>query len=83
MFWNAEDLARKLSQYQDYYNETRVHSSLSKKTPNQKAANDDISNEEIPLENIPGNLTVVDCLIYQLQLKNSNSHRTGLVMAGV
>ncbi len=44
MFWNAKDLARKLGQYQNYYNETRAHSSLNKKTPNQKAANDDIPN---------------------------------------
>jgi putative transposase len=40
LFWNAEDLARKLGQYQDYFNEARAHSSLSKKPPNQKAAND-------------------------------------------
>lgn len=49
LFWNAKDLARKLGQYQDYYNETRAHSSLRKKTPNQKAANDDISNEMLSL----------------------------------
>ena len=52
LFWNAEDLARKLGQYQNYHNETRAHSSLNKKTPNQKAANDDISNEVVPLKNI-------------------------------
>ncbi len=52
LFWNAEDLARKLGRYQIYYNETRAHSSLSKKTPNQKAANDDILNEVVPLKNI-------------------------------
>jgi len=52
LFWNAEDLAKKLSQYQKYYNETRAHSSLSKKTPNQKAANDEISNIVAPLKNI-------------------------------
>ncbi len=52
LFWNAEDLAKKLDQYQNYHNETRAHSSLNKKTPNQKAANDDISNEVVPLKNI-------------------------------
>ncbi len=52
LFWNTKDLAKKLSQYQKYYNETRAHSSLNKKTPNQKAANDDISNEMVPLKNI-------------------------------
>jgi transposase InsO family protein len=45
-FWNAEDLARKLNHYQDYFNETRAHSSLDRKTPNQKASNDDIPNEK-------------------------------------
>ncbi len=52
LFWNAIDLDRKLSQYQDYHNETRAHSSLNKKTPNQKAANDVIPNGVVPLKNI-------------------------------
>lgn len=52
LFWNAEDLAKKLDQYQNYHKETRAHSTLSKKTPNQKVANDDISNEVVPLKNI-------------------------------
>lgn len=51
LFWNVKDLAKKLSQYQKYYNETRAHSSLSKKTPNQKAANDVIPNEKLSLRN--------------------------------
>jgi putative transposase len=36
-FWNAEDLRRKLSQYQDYYNGHRVHRSLKGTTPSEKA----------------------------------------------
>ncbi len=51
LFWNAGDLARKLNQYQDYYNETRAHSSLEKKTPNQKAAGDDRSKKVVTLTN--------------------------------
>jgi len=51
LFWNTKDLAKKLSQYQKYYNETRAHSSLNKKTPNQKAANDVIPNEMLSLRN--------------------------------
>ena len=51
LFWNTKDLAKKLDQYQNYHNETRAHSSLNKKTPNQKAANDDIPNEMLSLRN--------------------------------
>ena len=51
LFWNAKDLTKKLTQYQDYNNETRAHLSLNKKTPNQKAANDDIPNKIAPLRN--------------------------------
>ncbi len=51
LFWDAEDLARKLGQYQNYHNETRVHSSLDRKTPNQKAADNDIPNKMISLRN--------------------------------
>ena len=50
LFWNAEDLARKLDQYKNYHNQTRAHSSLDKKTPNQKAANDDIPNRVVSLK---------------------------------
>jgi len=37
---------------QNYHNEARAHSSLNKKTPNQKAANDEFSNKVAPMENI-------------------------------
>ncbi|MCP5274881.1 MAG: transposase [Burkholderiales bacterium] len=47
LFWNAEDLTRKLNKYQNYFNETRAHSSLDRKTPSQKASNDDILNEKM------------------------------------
>ena len=47
LFWNADDLGKKLSQFQEYFNETRAHSSLERKTPNQKASNDDIPKEKI------------------------------------
>jgi transposase InsO family protein len=33
LFWNATDLERKLTDYQNYYNEHRVHSSLNGCTP--------------------------------------------------
>jgi hypothetical protein len=36
-FWNAVDLARKLGEFRDYYNEHRVHSSLGGTTPAQRA----------------------------------------------
>lgn len=36
-FWNALDLARKLSDYKDYYNAYRVHRSLAGTTPAQCA----------------------------------------------
>ena len=52
LFWNVKDLARKLRQYQDHYNKTRAHSSLSKKIPNQKAAKDDIPNKNAILEEL-------------------------------
>ncbi len=34
LFWNSVDLERKLSSFRDYYNGSRVHSSLSGQTPN-------------------------------------------------
>ncbi len=49
LFWNADDLAIKLNQYQDYYNETRAHSSSSKKTPNQTAAGGTTSKNVVSL----------------------------------
>ena len=36
-FWNANDLQNKLNQFQRYYNDKRGHSSLSRKTPANKA----------------------------------------------
>jgi putative transposase len=36
-FWNAMDLARKLKEYEDYYNAYRVHRSLGGTTPAQRA----------------------------------------------
>jgi Integrase core domain len=36
-FWNAVDLARKLKEYEDYYNACRVHRSLGGTTPAQCA----------------------------------------------
>ena len=38
VFFNERDLQKKLNQFQDYYNERRVHSSLEFKTPKEKAA---------------------------------------------
>ncbi len=35
-FWNAFDLARKLTKFQDYYNKYRVHRSLDGTTPAQR-----------------------------------------------
>jgi hypothetical protein len=36
-FWNAVDLARKLGEFRDYYNEHRVHRSLDDTTPAHRA----------------------------------------------
>jgi len=33
LFWNSLDLERKLSSFREYFNESRVHSSLGGKTP--------------------------------------------------
>jgi putative transposase len=33
LFWNALDLEHKLREFRDYYNSTRVHQSLSGRTP--------------------------------------------------
>jgi len=41
--------AKKLGQYQNYHNETRAHSSLNRKMPNQKTANNVIPNKMTPL----------------------------------
>ncbi len=36
-FWNAVDLARKLSEFRDYYNARRVHRSLNGTPPAQRS----------------------------------------------
>ena len=38
VFFNERDLQEKLNQFQEYYNERRVHSSLGFQTPKEKAA---------------------------------------------
>lgn len=45
LFWNADDLQRKLDQYQHYFNLDRSHQSLFAKTPcqNAQSSNDIIS----------------------------------------
>lgn len=35
LFWNSVDLERKLSSFREYYNRSRVHSSLGGQTPNE------------------------------------------------
>ncbi len=35
LFWNAADLERKLADFQSYFNDYRVHSSLGRRTPAQ------------------------------------------------
>jgi len=39
LFWNSVDLERKLSSFRDYYNGSRVHSSLGGQTPNEVSDN--------------------------------------------
>jgi len=39
LFWNSVDLDRKLSSFRDYYNGSRVHSSLGGQTPNEVSEN--------------------------------------------
>ena len=38
LFWNASDLGRKLTEFKNYYNGHRVHSSLNGKTPEQMSS---------------------------------------------
>ena len=49
--FNKIIVGKSLPKYLSSDNETRAHSSLNKKTPNQKAANDDIPNEVLSLRN--------------------------------
>ena len=51
VFFNEGDLQRKLNQFQDYYNERRVHSSLGFKTPKEKAAEPIANRQVVSLEN--------------------------------
>jgi hypothetical protein len=51
LFFNAQDLQRKLGQFQEYYNETRAHSSLEMKTPNQMGMVSNESKKVISLDN--------------------------------
>jgi len=37
VFWNVEDLERKLELFQNYYNGRRVHQALGGDTPDEKA----------------------------------------------
>jgi len=37
LFWNQQDLNKKLNQYKEYFNATRAHCSLEQLTPNQQA----------------------------------------------
>ena len=37
LIWNAIDLARKLDEFRIYYNENRVHQSLSGSTPGERS----------------------------------------------
>jgi hypothetical protein len=37
LIWNAVDLGRKLEEFRNYYNENRVHQSLSGRTPGERS----------------------------------------------
>ena len=37
LIWNAVDLGRKLEEFRTYYNENRVHQSLSGRTPGERS----------------------------------------------
>ena len=39
LFWNADDLEKKLSEYQRYFNEVRVHQGIDGSRPNSKYEN--------------------------------------------
>jgi transposase InsO family protein len=46
LFFSAHDLQNKLDQFKEYYNETRAHSSLEMKTP-EEMATDDLADRKI------------------------------------
>jgi putative transposase len=43
LFWNATDLTRKLEDFRKFYNQNRVHSSLSGKTPIDQSDGENVS----------------------------------------
>ena len=49
LFFNAQDLQKKLDRFQCYYNETRAHSSLDIKTPHQMSENNNLTDKAISL----------------------------------
>jgi transposase InsO family protein len=51
VFFNERDLQKKLNQFQEYYNERRVHSSLGFQTPKEKAAEPIANRQVVSLEN--------------------------------
>jgi len=51
LFFNATDLQNKLDHFQQYYNSTRAHSSLEKKTPIEMAKDDCEDKKVVLLDN--------------------------------
>ena len=49
-FWNSIDLQRKLNQFQEYYNDTRAHSSLEWKTPIEMATDKTAEKKVVSLD---------------------------------
>ncbi len=49
LFFNEEDLQRKLDLFKDYYNNTRAHSSLEMKTPKEIAVEEPVDKKVISL----------------------------------
>ena len=51
LFFNKYDLQNKLNNYQQYYNETRAHSSLGMNTPKEMASGEIISRKCVSIDN--------------------------------
>jgi hypothetical protein len=51
LFFNERDLQNKLEDFQKYFNETRAHSSLEMKTPQEKASETTINKKVVSLNN--------------------------------
>ena len=51
LFFNAHDLQNKLDLFQEYYNETRAHSSLAMKTPTEMTTTANEEKNVISLDN--------------------------------